>query len=189
MPSRRTARVCRGAEPDPVVVWPRLLTGVWRRPSFRIAPLEVAHARDIARLHGAGGFSRGWDTNECAALLAERTVVADGVFQGQGIQGHRDQVGGFILLRCAGDEAEVLSIVIDPASRRQGQAKALLGASIARLALQGTRSIFLEVAESNSAAIGLYRALDFREVGQRHGYYPMAGGARATALVMRRDLP
>lgn len=164
--------------------WPRLLTGVWRQPTFRIAPLEVAHARDVARLHGEGGFSRGWDTSECAALITERNVVAEGVFHGTG-----EQVSGFILLRCAGDEAEVLSIVIAPSSRRQGQAKALLSASIARLALQGTRSIFLEVAEINSAAVNLYRALDFREVGQRHGYYPMGDGARATALVMRCDLP
>jgi [ribosomal protein S18]-alanine N-acetyltransferase len=184
MPSRRVAHACPGLGPDPVAVWPRLLTGVWRRPSFRIGPLEVAHARDVARLHGEGGFSRGWDTNECAALITERTVIADGVFQGAG-----NQVSGFVLLRCAGDEAEVLSIVIAPSSRRQGQAKALLSASLARLALQGTRSIFLEVAETNSAAIDLYRALDFREVGQRHGYYPMADGARATALVMRCDLP
>ena len=189
MPSRRMARACRGAGPDPVVAWPRLLSGVWRRPSFRIAPLEAAHARDVARLHGEGGFSRGWETNECAALLAERNVIADGAFQGQGFQEKRDQVSGFILVRCAGEEAEVLSIVIASSSRRQGQAKALLNASLARLALQGTRSIFLEVAESNNAAIGLYRSLDFREVGQRHGYYPMADGARATALVMRRDLP
>lgn len=164
-------------------IWQRLLAGTWRRPSFQIAPLDAGHARDVARLHGEGGFSRGWDTSECAALLAERAIVADGVFHGQS-----DQIGGFILLRRAGDEAEVLSIVIAPSGRRQGQGQALLKASLARLAGLGTRSVFLEVAETNHAAVALYRALEFREVGQRHGYYPMVDGTRATALVMRCDL-
>ena len=149
-----------------MAVWPRLLTGAWRRLPFRIAPLEAGHARDVARLHGEGGFSRGWETNECAALLAERRMTADGVFQGG-----TGQLSGFILMRCVADEAEVLSIVIAPSSRRQGQAKALLAASLERLAQKGLRSVFLEVAEDNSAAIGLYRALDFRQVGQRHAQF------------------
>lgn len=166
-----------------MAAWPRLLTGLWQRPSFRIAPLDAGHARDVARLHGEGGFSRGWDTSECAALLTERAIVAEGV-----LLGPDEMLGGFILLRRAGDEAEVLSIVIAPSSRRQGQGQALLKAGLARLAGLGTRSVFLEVAQSNEAAIGLYRGLDFREVGQRHGYYPMADGTRATALVMRCDL-
>lgn len=176
------APVCRGAEPEAVAGWPRLLSG-WTRQPFRIGPLDSRHARDVARVHAEGGFSRGWDTSECAALLTDHAVLADGAFLGQG-----EQLGGFILMRRAGDEAEVLSIATARASRRQGQARAMLAASLDRLRDQGVRSVFLEVAESNLAALALYRSLGFREVGRRSGYYPMPDGSRATALVMRQDI-
>jgi [ribosomal protein S18]-alanine N-acetyltransferase len=162
--------------------WPRLFSG-WARQPFEIAPLETGHARDVARLHGEGGFSRGWDTSECAVLLADHAVVAEGAFIGSG-----NQLGSFILIRRAGDEAEVLSIVTTRASRRQGQARALLQSSLARLERLGGRSLFLEVAEINHAALGLYQSIGFKMVGRRTGYYPMPDGTRATALVMRRDL-
>ena len=50
------------------------------------------------------------------------------------------------------------------------------------------RALFLEVDETNAAAIALYRRFGFREVGKRPRYYQSADGARSGALVMRRDL-
>ncbi len=47
---------------------------------------------------------------------------------------------------------------------------------------------FLEVADSNAAAIRLYQGLGFTRIGERKGYYPEVNGRPATALVMRRDL-
>jgi hypothetical protein len=42
---------------------------------------------------------------------------------------------------------------------------------IAEAGRRGANRLFLEVRADNPVAIGLYRALDFREVGVRAGYY------------------
>jgi ribosomal-protein-alanine N-acetyltransferase len=54
----------------------------------------------------------------------------------------------------------------------------------------GAEQCFLEVRESNHAAIALYLREGFAPVARRAGYYPAPGGAggREDALVMRRRL-
>lgn len=149
----------------------------------RTGHLDVRHARDVAALHQQGGFARGWDPGECAALLADASVATDGVFPR-----HASQPAGFVMSRLAADEAEILSIVIAPGHRRSGLAATLLGAHLSRLAGSGVAQVFLEVEEGNVAAERLYRHLGFREVGRRKGYYPKPDGSRATAVAMRLDL-
>jgi ribosomal-protein-alanine N-acetyltransferase len=149
----------------------------------RIAHLDARHARDVAALHGQGGFARGWEPGECAALLADASVAGDGVFPGQA-----SRPAGFVLSRKAADEAEILSIVIAPGHRRTGLAATLLAAHLSRLAGSGVTQVFLDVEDGNVAAERLYRHLGFREVGRRKGYYPKADGSRVAAIAMRLDL-
>lgn len=149
----------------------------------RTGHLDARHARDVAALHRQGGFARCWEPGECAALLADDSVAADGVFPGQA-----SRPAGFVMSRQAADEAEILSIVIAPGQRRSGLAANLLGAHLSRLAGKGVAQVFLEVEEGNVAAERLYRHLGFREVGRRKGYYPKPDGTRATAIAMRLDL-
>ena len=47
---------------------------------------------------------------------------------------------------------------------------------------QGARQMFLEVRESNQAAMQMYLNHGFNEVGRRRNYYPTAAG-REDALV------
>lgn len=155
-----------------------------RRPATgRTGRLDVRHARQVAALHHQGGFARLWEPGECAALLADRAVVAEGVFIGSA-----SEPCGFVMSRIAADEAEILSIVMAGGRRRSGLGQALLCAHLAQLAARGTARLFLEVEEGNVPAIGLYHRLGFETVGRREGYYPKPDGSRATALVMRRDL-
>lgn len=91
---------------------------------------------------------------------------------------------GFVLASAAAGEAEILTIAVVPAARRQGVGGALLAAALAGARLRGATTMFLEVAEGNAAARALYAAAGFHEVGRRRRYY--ADGA--DALVLRRDL-
>ncbi len=149
----------------------------------RTARLDAAHARRVAALHHQGGFARGWEPAECAALMADSAVVTDGVFSGAG-----HSPDGFVISRKAADEAEILSIVVAPSRRRDGLGRALLAAHLARLAGEGVLQVFLEVEEGNQPAERLYRHFGFREVGRRKGYYPKPDGTRASAIAMRLDL-
>ncbi len=163
--------------------WRRLRPLTLRRRGFLTRMLEAGDAGALAALHGQGGFSRGWDASECAALLTDRNIVADGI-----VAGPNQPLHGFILSRRAGDEAEVLSIVVALDCRGLGHGGTLLSLNLDRLARLGARRVFLEVAAGNRAAIALYARAGFVQVGRREGYYPMRDGSRAAALVMRRDL-
>ena len=99
--------------------------------------------------------------------------------------GFIDPAGGVVLARVAADEAEILTLAVAPGARRQGRARALLSAAMARAAAAGALSMALEVGAANTAAQALYRAAGFTPVGRRTRYYP--GGE--DALVMRAALP
>jgi ribosomal-protein-alanine acetyltransferase len=87
----------------------------------------------------------------------------------------RGQVVGFLAVRqTAPDEWEILNLAVDPAHRRKGVARRLLEDRVKRV----QSSWFLEVRQSNLAAIRLYESLGFRISGRREGYYndpPEAG--------------
>jgi ribosomal-protein-alanine N-acetyltransferase len=92
--------------------------------------------------------------------------------------------GGMILARVAADEAEILTLAVDPARRRQGIGAALLRAAMERAAGMGATAMFLEVAVTNQAARALYAAHGFTEAGLRRRYY--ADGT--DALILRSTL-
>ena len=153
------------------------------RAKARIGALTTRDAAHVAALQAQGGFARSWAVDECAALLADLSVICDGSFSGPATVPE-----GFILSRRAADEAEILTISVNRNRRRAGHGKALLAAHLPRLAGLGVRALFLEVEAGNMAALALYRHFGFAEVGRRDGYYPMPDGTRATALIMRLDL-
>lgn len=96
---------------------------------------------------------------------------------------------GFILLRLAGGEAEILTLAVAPEGRRRGAGRALLRGALKAAEQGGATAMFLEVADDNAAAVALYRSEGFVEAGRRRGYYARPGGAAADALVLRRALP
>jgi len=114
----------------------------------------------LARIHRACFTTpRPWSEAEFAGLLGEPGVVLSEVPE------------GFALARIAGDEAELLTIAVLPASRRRGRARAALQATEAALRARGVARIFLEVAADNAAARALYAACGYETVGRRPGYY------------------
>ena len=93
--------------------------------------------------------------------------------------------GGMILARCAADEAEVLTLAVDPLARRQGIGRALLRQALATARERGAIAMFLEVSAANAPARGLYASTGWVTAGCRPRYYP--GGV--DALVLRRAVP
>jgi [ribosomal protein S18]-alanine N-acetyltransferase len=144
--------------------------------------LDSAAASDVARLHSQGGFARGWSTTECESLLADKSICADGARARDG------RIAAACLSRQAGDEAEILVVLVEPALRGMGAGRNLMATHLNNLSRRGVRRVFLEVDEENAAARALYARHGFVEAGHRPGYYPKADGTRATALVLRRDL-
>jgi ribosomal-protein-alanine N-acetyltransferase len=148
----------------------------------RFLALGSQHASRLAEIH-ATAFTRPWDAVEFERCLADRSIVADGIF----LRGHSEPVG-FIISRRAVDEAEILSVAIAPAARGRGYSKPLLDRHLQALAQAGVQSVFLEVEEGNRPAYALYRGRGFRELGRRAGYYRRPDGSRAAAITMRRTL-
>ncbi|HOE11690.1 MAG TPA: ribosomal protein S18-alanine N-acetyltransferase [bacterium] len=82
-----------------------------------------------------------------------------------------DQVVGYISFHIAAKEVHIMTLATHSTFRRQGIARALLEACIQE-GKQAEAAVFhLEVRESNTAALALYRELHFKIVGRRPKYY------------------
>jgi ribosomal-protein-alanine N-acetyltransferase len=150
-------------------------------PVGHIAPLGTEHAARLATIH-ASAFARSWDAHEFERLLAERAVVADGLFLAP------REPCGFVLSRVVLDEAEILTVAVVPEARGRGYARPLLAGHLDALVRSGAHLVHLEVEDGNTPALALYRRLGFQEVGRREGYYGRTDGTRASALTRQLRL-
>jgi ribosomal-protein-alanine N-acetyltransferase len=80
-------------------------------------------------------------------------------------------VVGFLVARHIASDIEILNIAVAPDSRRHGIGASLFQAVIAWARFLSTESAFLEVRESNHAALRFYEQHDFRATGRRSRYY------------------
>jgi [ribosomal protein S18]-alanine N-acetyltransferase len=97
------------------------------------------------------------------------------------------QVAGYGVMSVGAGEAHILNLCVGAAFRCRGLGKRLLTLLIDRAAAAGMSEAFLEVRPSNTAAIRLYLAHGFEQVGMRRGYYQAVGG-REDAAVLRLGL-
>lgn len=131
----------------------------------------------LAAIHAdANQSERPWTTAEFAALIAQSGVILVG------------DARSFVLGRVTLDEAEILTVATLRAHQRQGLARGALKAFHDSARAQGAVASFLEVAETNAPARGLYAALGYAQVGRRPGYYDHGPGPRIAALVLRKPL-
>lgn len=133
-----------------------------------------AHAAAMALIHGrAFAVRERWGSDAIGLQLG-----LPGAF------GWIASAGGMILARTMADEAEVLTLAVDPSAQRTGLGRALLNQALATARRRDAIAIFLEVSSANAAARSLYAGAGFVQVGSRRGYYPEGGDA----LVLRRSL-
>ncbi len=159
--------------------------GVLGRPEIVVRTASAQDAAMIAAIHGEA-FARGWSDGEIEALMRQDNVDAL-IAEYRNAFGHRSATG-FVLFRSAAEEAEILTIAVNPSSRRRGVGRTLMDEAIRRLYAARIGSLFLEVDSGNAAAIALYEALEFIPVGERSGYYAQGATVARGALVMRRNI-
>ena len=134
-------------------------------------PIEVRAAGSddlaaIAAIQDASPEASQWQTesyleHDCLVAVSEGRVV------------------GFLVTRAtAPDEGEILNIAVQPEFRRAGIAWILMETLLA----SARKAWFLEVRESNYAAINLYKTLGFLPSGRRENYYH---GPPEAAIVLR----
>lgn len=135
-----------------------------------------AYAFTLAALHKESAADP-WDGAAFATLLAQPGVLALLARRGG------DPLG-FILIRLAADEGEILHFAVHPRHRRQHLGQALLDQALRVLFSRGAARLFLEVEESNEAARCLYEQAGFLPTGFRADYY----GPGRPALVLAKNL-
>jgi ribosomal-protein-alanine N-acetyltransferase len=160
-----------------VIAW---LSDLWGGGALAIEPATLRDAPKLAQLHGAS-FHRGWGEGEFEQMLTERNTLVHRLRQGR-------KIIGFAVSRMAADEAEILSIAVDPKHRGRGLSRNLLLTHLGHLAGRGVRTVFLEVEENNQPARRLYARAGFSVAGRRERYYKQPGGEQLNAVLMRRDL-
>lgn len=152
----------------------------WRGGVAAVEPASMRDAARLAQLHGQS-FAHGWGEADFETMLGERNTLVHRLRLGR-------TIAGFAVSRIGADEAEILSIALDQASRGRGLSRTLLMTHLGHLAGRGVRTIFLEVEENNEPARRLYARCGFEVVGRRERYYKQPDGEQLNALLMRRDL-
>ena len=148
---------------------------------FRAAGLDDAAL--LARLHREC-FEEKWDETSVRSLFANSAtqvfVAGDAA---------ANELQAFIMIQTYADESEILTLGTVPEARRKGLAKALLIHAARHAAEYGARTMFLEVAQTNQAALALYRSAGFTIAGRRASYYRGDKGVAIDALRLSAVLP
>jgi [ribosomal protein S18]-alanine N-acetyltransferase len=82
-----------------------------------------------------------------------------------------DEISGFLIGRLVADQAELLNLAVTAAQRRKSAGTALLTQALEAWRSRGAKTVYLEVRESNTAAIAFYEKHGFASAGLRKGYY------------------
>jgi [ribosomal protein S18]-alanine N-acetyltransferase len=141
--------------------------------------VRLATINDLPALVGLhkASFEANWDEDALLPFVLMGAVTCVGL-----------PVAGFVIITHVGEEGEIITLAVAPDQRRKGIALALLTQQMAALEHIGVRSLFLEVAIDNQAALCLYGAIGFVEVGLRKDYYRQNDGTYKDARVLSRQL-
>ena len=148
-----------------------------------ISTLVNDDIEDIARIH-ATCFDEAWDS-----AIIRKVLAMPGAFGLVARLQPSGEIGGFTFGRVVADECELLSLGVALDQQSQGIGGGLFDAAVVQACVRNAAKFFLEVAEDNAKALGLYEARGLVPVGRRPEYYRLKNGQRTAALTMRCDLP
>lgn len=146
-----------------------------------LVPAGPPHAAVLAELQAACFPDEPWSATAIAGMVEPPAAFAVIALAG-------GEPVGFVMVRTAGEDGEILAIGVLDAARGRGTGRRLVDAAVAGAMERGATAVFLEVAEDNDAARALYSRAGFVPVGRRPGYYRRRQG-RVAALVLRFPSP
>ncbi|MBR9788108.1 MAG: ribosomal protein S18-alanine N-acetyltransferase [Vibrionaceae bacterium] len=96
-----------------------------------------------------------------------------------------DSVLGYFYAQNIVGEVTLLNIAVDPSKQGKGYGQKLLDAFLHHCEQVKAESAWLEVRESNHAAIHIYEQSGFNELDRRYNYYPAkTGNGKEDAIIM-----
>ncbi len=98
-----------------------------------------------------------------------------------------DKIIGYGVVSVAVGEAHILNVCIAPKAQGRGHGRHMVSRLIDVSRWHRAERVFLEVRQSNVAALHIYETLGFNEIGRRPSYYPARNG-REDAIVMAMEL-
>ncbi len=149
------------------------------------ARIRTATADDYPAIAGlqAAAFADRWSEDAVRGIATLHGVIA--------LLAERESDGtplGYLLGQVVTDEAEVHSLAVAEAARRQGIGRRLLAGFEAMAAALGAVSVVLEVAADDPVATGLYESAGYAVIARRPGYYRIGRARPVDAEVRRRSL-
>ncbi|MDF2690559.1 MAG: rimI [Gammaproteobacteria bacterium] len=134
--------------------------------AFHIKLLNLNDLTQIMAIERQASSAARWSASVMRdSLLAAHTQVWGIILDGS------EQLIAFGVLSVVIDEAEILSLAVEPGFYRQGYGEKLLNHLIHIAKNKKAETLFLEVRVSNAAAIELYKKAGFQETGRRKDYY------------------
>jgi ribosomal-protein-alanine N-acetyltransferase len=126
-----------------------------------VVPADIAAVAEIEQ----ASFSDPWSEESFRSLLdSPQMLFLVARHPERGVIGYTAGVG-------VHEDGEILNVAVAPDSRGQGVGALLLDAAIGELRLRSVTRLYLEVRQSNTAAIALYQSRGFREITSRRNYY------------------
>ena len=147
-------------------------------------PMGAADAEGAAELEQrcfAGAHHEAWSANMFLSEVGEDVSAPRSWW----VAHDNGKLLGFAGGMVVDNDIQILDVAVDPDQRRRGIARKLLAHVSYDAQMLGATTASLEVETENAAAIALYRALGFEQIGCRRDYY----GAGNDALVMQASLP
>ena len=149
-------------------------TTSFKRLTLEDLPVMMAIEREA--------FTMAWSSSVMRDSLMAAHCRAWGLYA-------QNRLVGFGILSLVLDEAEILSMSIDPIYHRRGYGEALLQFLISQALKGKADAMHLEVQHTNLAALNLYHKNGFKPVGTRKAYYPTPNpSVREDAILLSLSL-
>src|SRR5690348_3641060 len=124
-----------------------------------------ADAAAIVAIENEAASAAHWSPAQYAGILAHDSQRVCLVLEDE------SRVLGFVVARLVEKECELENIAVAAPAQRRGLGSALITGLVKEARSRKAEAIFLEVRESNTAALRLYGKCGFIETGRRKSYY------------------